>query len=243
MAFALVHRGEPLRRQPAVRADAAVLARQRHRRPVPRASRATPRSSWPWPSCSRSSSCCSPSSATARSAAACRRCGTRRRPASRSASTSPPPSSRRSPSSAGIAGLGGALLAMWKSSSVGVSDFGAAAGPAPRSRARAGRGGQRHHHRVRPDLRRVRLRDDAADRQLVPGAAATPMNLLPGLAGIGLGQNPDGIVGQVAEAIEERGERARGEPATSPERRAVVPERVGRRRAAHRRGDRACSTT
>ena len=33
--------------------------------------------------------------------------------------------------SAGIAGLGGALLAMWKSSSVGVSDFGLLRGPLP----------------------------------------------------------------------------------------------------------------
>ena len=55
-----VHRGEPLRRQPVVPADAAVLARQRDRRPVPRVARTTPRSSWPWPSCSRSWSCCSP---------------------------------------------------------------------------------------------------------------------------------------------------------------------------------------
>ena len=45
-------------------------------------------------------------------------------------------------------------------------------------------------------------------------ALSNTMNLLPGLAGIGLGQNPDGIVGQVAEAIG----GARGASATRPAR-------------------------
>ena len=149
-----VHRGEPLRRQPVVPADAAVLARQRDRRPLPRARRRHRRSSWPWPSCSRSWSCCSPSSATARSVAACRPCATRRRPASRSASTSRPRSSRSFALSAGIAGLGGALLADVEVLERRRERLRPAAWTAPRARARAGRGGQRHHDRVRTDLRR-----------------------------------------------------------------------------------------
>ena len=127
--------------------------------------------------------------------------------------------------SAGIAGLGGALLAMWKSSSVGVSDFGLLRGPLPG---------------LALVLVAVVSGITTVFGPIFGGfvfvmmpligswypALRNTMNLLPGLAGIGLGQNPDGIVGQVAEAIEERGEE-RDAAGEGPEVPTVVPERVG----------------
>ena len=138
--------------------------------------------------------------------------------------------------SAGIAGLGGALLAMWKSSSVGVSDFGLLRGPLPG---------------LALVLVAVVSGITTVFGPIFGGfvfvmmpligswypALSNMMNLLPGLAGIGLGQNPDGIVGQVAEAIEERGRGARRgrRGAGGADGRARAG---GGRRTAHRRGDR-----
>lgn len=122
--------------------------------------------------------------------------------------------------SAGIAGLGGALLAMWKVTSVGRSDFALLEGTLPGlplvlvaviggvtsvSGALAGAFlfvwmpliGSRV-----PQLRNL-------------------MNLAPGLAGIGLARNPDGAVLQVVDAIAEARE-ARAAAATVPE-----PEEMG----------------
>jgi branched-chain amino acid transport system permease protein len=127
--------------------------------------------------------------------------------------------------SAGIAGLGGALLAMWKSASVGVSDFALLRGSLPG---------------LPLVLVAVIAGITTAFGAMFGGfafvmmpliggwypAVRNLMNLLPGLAGIGLGQNPDGVVGQVAEAVEERTAAAHARAEEPPEP-PVVPERVG----------------
>ena len=123
--------------------------------------------------------------------------------------------------SAGIAGLGGALVAMWKSSSVGRTDFALLDGG-----AEAG---------LPLVLVAVIGGITSVTGALVgailfvgmpllgrwyPGLTNT-MNLLPSIAGIGLSKNPDGAARQVAEAIEEQRaarEAARSDPLTYPER-------------------------
>ncbi|MBV9953392.1 MAG: ABC transporter permease [Acidimicrobiia bacterium] len=125
---------------------------------------------------------------------------------------------------AAIAGLGGALLAMWKETSVGVADFSLLKGPLPG---------------LPLVLVAVVFGITTAFGAVIGGpvfvllpligtwypALENIMNLAPGLAGIGLGQNPDGAVGQVAESF------ARDEPSADhpppPPRVPVVPERVG----------------
>jgi branched-chain amino acid transport system permease protein len=125
---------------------------------------------------------------------------------------------------AAIAGLGGALLAMWKQTSVGVADFSLLKGPLPG---------------LPLVLVAVVFGITTAFGAVIGGpvfvllpligtwypALENLMNLAPGLAGIGLGQNPDGVVGQVAESFE-RDEPAEDLPEPPP-RPPVVPERVG----------------
>ncbi|MGI8936717.1 MAG: ABC transporter permease subunit [Iamia sp.] len=105
--------------------------------------------------------------------------------------------------SAGIAGLGGGLLAMWKSSSVGLTDYALLDGG-----ALAGL----------PLLLLAVIGGITSITGALVGATLfvfiptlsrwypglkSPLSLFPGLAGIGLAKNPDGAVRQVAEAIEE----------------------------------------
>jgi branched-chain amino acid transport system permease protein len=125
---------------------------------------------------------------------------------------------------AAIAGLGGALLAMWKETSVGVADFSLLKGPLPG---------------LPLVLVAVVFGITTAFGAVIGGpvfvllpligtwypALENLMNLAPGLAGIGLGQNPDGVVGQVAESVE-RDEPSEDRPPPPP-RAPVVPERVG----------------
>jgi branched-chain amino acid transport system permease protein len=123
--------------------------------------------------------------------------------------------------SAGIAGLGGALLAMWKSASVGRTDFALLDGG-----AEAGL----------PMLLVAVIGGITSVTGALVGAIlfvgmpligrwypslTNIMNLLPAIAGIGLSRNPDGAARQVAEAIEEQRaarEAARSDPLTYPER-------------------------
>lgn len=105
--------------------------------------------------------------------------------------------------SAGIAGLGGGLLAMWKSSSIGLADYalldgGALSGLPLLLIAVIG------------GITSVTGALLSASLFVImpmigrwyPGLKS-PMTMAPGLAGIGLAKNPDGAVRQVAEAIEE----------------------------------------
>jgi branched-chain amino acid transport system permease protein len=126
---------------------------------------------------------------------------------------------------AAIAGLGGAFLAMWKQTSVGVADFSLLKGPLPG---------------LPLVLVAVVFGISTAFGAVVGGpvfvmlplvgawypALQNLMNLAPGLAGIGLGQNPDGVVGQVADAIE-KDEPSEEEQAAPPPGPPLVPERVG----------------
>jgi branched-chain amino acid transport system permease protein len=123
--------------------------------------------------------------------------------------------------SAGIAGLGGALLAMWKSASVGRTDFALLDGG-----AEAGL----------PMLLVAVIGGITSVTGALVGcilfvgmpligrwypSLTNTMNLMPSIAGIGLSKNPDGAAHQVAEAIEEQRaarEAARTDPLTHPER-------------------------
>jgi branched-chain amino acid transport system permease protein len=126
---------------------------------------------------------------------------------------------------AAIAGLGGALLAMWKESSVGVADFSLLKGPLPGLPlvlVAVVAGITTAFGAVFGGIVFVML-------PLVGAwypALRNLMNLTPGLAGIGLGQNPDGVVGQVAVAADREKPEEGAEPVPPP-RPAVVPERVG----------------
>ncbi|NLV55551.1 MAG: ABC transporter permease [Acidimicrobiales bacterium] len=120
--------------------------------------------------------------------------------------------------SAAIAGLGGGLLAMWKVTSVGRTDFALLEGTLPGL----------------PLVLVAVIGGITSVTGAVVGAllfvcmpligSRVPalkdlMNLAPGLAGIGLSKNPDGAVLQVAEAIEEaRAARADVDPLAAPER-------------------------
>lgn len=121
--------------------------------------------------------------------------------------------------SAAIAGLGGGLLAMWKSSSVGLTDYALLEGGALAGLPLvlvAVIGGITS---VTGALLGAVLLVGMPMLGRWYGALRTPMSLAPGLAGIGLAQNPDGVVRQVGEAIEEI--RARSgtdaEPFETPE--------------------------
>ena len=105
--------------------------------------------------------------------------------------------------SAGIAGLGGGLLAMWKSSSVGLTDFallegGALSGLPLLLIAVIGGITSVTGAMVGAGLFVIM----PAVGRWYPGMRSI-MTMAPGLAGIGLAKNPDGAVRQVAEAIEE----------------------------------------
>ena len=149
-----VHRGEPLRRQPVVPADAAVLARQRDRRPVPRACRAT-RSFFM-------------AMAVVFALVVLLLTVIRNGPFGRRLQAM-----RDSPAACVTLGLDLTATKLQVFALVGGhrrarrcapghvevlerrrERLRSAAGTAARPRARAGRGGQRHHDRVRPDLRR-----------------------------------------------------------------------------------------
>jgi len=105
--------------------------------------------------------------------------------------------------SAGLAGLGGGLLSMWKSSSVGLTDFALLEGGALSGLPLvliAVIGGITS---VTGALLSAVLLVFVPMLGRWYGVLRSPMSLLPGLAGIGLAQNPDGAARQVAEAIEE----------------------------------------
>jgi branched-chain amino acid transport system permease protein len=121
--------------------------------------------------------------------------------------------------SAAIAGLGGGLLAMWKSSSVGLTDYALLEGGALAGLPLvlvAVIGGITS---VTGALLGAVLVVGMPMLGRWYGALRTPMSLAPGLAGIGLAQNPDGVVRQVGEAIEEIRTRsgADAEPFETPE--------------------------
>lgn len=118
--------------------------------------------------------------------------------------------------SAGIAGLGGGLLAMWKSASVGSSDFALLEGPLPGLAlvlvavvgGISSVGGS-----VFGSIAFVMM-------PVIGGwytSLRNLMNLLPGLAGIGLGQNPDGIAGQLGDTAGDRAQQADEGPGFMPE--------------------------
>ena len=124
--------------------------------------------------------------------------------------------------SAAIAGLGGGLLAMWKSSSVGLTDYALLEGGALAGLPLvlvAVIGGITS---VTGALLGAVLLVGMPMVGRWYGGLKTPMSLAPGLAGIGLAQNPDGVVRQVGEAIEEI--RARSDEATAP---FETPETLG----------------
>ena len=120
--------------------------------------------------------------------------------------------------SAAIAGLGGGLLAMWKSSSVGLTDFallegGALSGLPLLLLAVIGGITSVSGALVGASLFVVM----PMVARWYPGLKS-PLSLFPGLAGIGLAKNPDGAVRQVAEAIDEiRSEEAEADHLGSPE--------------------------
>ena len=105
--------------------------------------------------------------------------------------------------SAGIAGLGGGLLAMWKSSSIGLADYALLDGGALSGLPLlliAVIGGITS---VTGALLSASLFVFMPMLGRWYPGLKSPMTMAPGLAGIGLAKNPDGAVRQVAEAIEE----------------------------------------
>ncbi len=105
--------------------------------------------------------------------------------------------------SAGIAGLGGGLLAMWNASSVGLTDYallegGALSGLPLLLLAVIGGITSVTGALLGAGLFVIM----PAVGRWYPGLRSV-MSMAPGLAGIGLSKNPDGAVRQVAEAIEE----------------------------------------
>ena len=127
---------------------------------------------------------------------------------------------------AGIAGLGGAMLAMWKSSSVGRTDFSLLEGPLPGL----------------PLVLVAVVFGITSVGGIVFGSLAFVMmpvlggwhkvlrnvvNLAPGVAGVGLGQNPDGAAGQVVAGVEEARSGREGERPAAARPAPVTPELVG----------------
>ncbi len=124
--------------------------------------------------------------------------------------------------SAAIAGLGGGLFAMWKGSSVGRNDFSLLEGALPG---------------LPLVLVAVVLGITSVFGAMFGSVAfvmmpvlggwfssvRSAMNLLPGLAGVGLAQNPDGVVSQVAGAVGGNGHEDT-EPAGPP---PLEPEHMG----------------
>ena len=103
---------------------------------------------------------------------------------------------------AGIAGLGGAMLAMWKSSRIGRNDFALVEGPLPGL----------------PLVLIAVVGGITSVAGAVFGSVVFVMlpvigvwypslrnltNLAPGLAGVGLGTNPDGVVCQAQSVVED----------------------------------------
>jgi len=127
--------------------------------------------------------------------------------------------------SAGIAGLGGAMLGMWKGTSVGRSDFSLLEGALP--------GLALVLVAVVGGITSVAgsiFGSIAFVMMPVVGAwyaALTKvMNLLPGVAGVGLGTNPDGVVCQTQEGVQDALDRdGHGRPGPVPG--LAVPELLG----------------